>query len=407
MIPLALTADDGLMRFNASMLTDQTILESIVAQCDDETLAKFTDADGEFLDVCSWEAIYCDRNDNVTKIDWLRTLKVDAPVHVGALPPHLAYFWIGFGEAPLSIDLSALPASLECFGAKNIMRAEGLNVFDLTRLPEGLKRFTVLDCSLKQEIVLDGLPPALEYLHLQRNKLHGSFPFEALPQTISDLSIDLNRFVGTVPLTALPACLRWASFDSNKFHGSIDLTQLPTNLGSICLSRNAFTGDVNLRALPVALEALYLEVNQLTGTLDLTALPATLEYLGLFSNEFHGSIDLTALPEGMRRVDAASNKLTGELDLTNLPGALNYLDLSFNLFTGRVDLSRLPECLWDLDLSYNELQGPFDRSKFAGEPHALGLHQRVPEMPVVETEDAVEEDSEEPAMGWAWYCSLI
>ena len=59
---------------NSKSDLEASISIDFVAQCDNCTITTFTDADGEFLDVCDREEITCDRNHNVTKMSWLRTL---------------------------------------------------------------------------------------------------------------------------------------------------------------------------------------------------------------------------------------------------------------------------------------------------------------------------------------------
>ena len=69
-------ADCTLSRVDPLTLSHQTLMEIIVADfvglktSSDGSGPIFTDANGDFYDVCAWEGISCDAEQNVTHIAW-------------------------------------------------------------------------------------------------------------------------------------------------------------------------------------------------------------------------------------------------------------------------------------------------------------------------------------------------
>ena len=73
---ILLTADLALGRFCLDDLPDQGRMEMLVNDImsnkdpNDFTPHIFSYSEGAFGDVCSWECVFCDQNDNVHTIEW-------------------------------------------------------------------------------------------------------------------------------------------------------------------------------------------------------------------------------------------------------------------------------------------------------------------------------------------------
>ena len=216
-------ADHALGRYDQSMLSDQTIMELLVAPIVEDMGPKACETyfgpPGEHSDACSWTGVQCDTEKSVVVIDWK-----GAP-------------WI---KGSISIDI----------------------------LPKKLKKIY-----LSKEGGSTGL-------------LKGTIETSLLPQTLETLSVYRNAFFGTLDLSALPEALQYLIGRSNRFCGEIDLTHLPKQMIALNLSQNKLSGTISLQRLPETLESLYLEKNLLRGPVSFENLPARLTGLHLQKNSF-------------------------------------------------------------------------------------------------------------------------
>ena len=96
------------------------------------------------------------------------------------------------------------------------------------------------------------LPPGLQTLHLEVNRLTGIIP--PLPSSLQDLGLYANKLLGPIP-AAFPNSLTIIGLDNNLLNGTIPST-LPSGLRTLWLYNNMLTGD--LPTFPSSLQRLSL-----------------------------------------------------------------------------------------------------------------------------------------------------
>ena len=161
-----------------------------------------------------------------------------------------------------TIDLQWLPPAIRWL---NIFENELKGSLNLTALPESME---VLDCknnAFSGEIDLRNLPAEIAYLGLAINQLSGSLNLEQLPQSIRELYLHSNRFSGTVCLRHLPSSLNELTVSRNKLSGTVDLTRLPATLKILWLGGNQFEGHTDFSQLPDGLDELSVSYTNLSG----------------------------------------------------------------------------------------------------------------------------------------------
>ena len=62
--------DPSLGRLDFASLSEQTSIEMLTAKLTEDTLARFRDDNGCFLDICDWHGITCDDAHNVTCLEY-------------------------------------------------------------------------------------------------------------------------------------------------------------------------------------------------------------------------------------------------------------------------------------------------------------------------------------------------
>ena len=182
-------ADTGLFRANPATLSDQTRMELLIAESPDALHQKFSDKEGDYLDVCEWESVACDDDGNVTKIDF-GIFELGGSVSLDHLPPMLEY-----------LDISRLDIYI--------------------RYPK-LYLSGTLDAAL--------LPRYMTVCNLKNNLFSGCVDFTQFPPTMREILLASNEFSGGVVLNKLPATLTTLFLDKNKFSGNLDLTALPADI---------------------------------------------------------------------------------------------------------------------------------------------------------------------------------
>ena len=243
MLQMLSLADTGLFRANPATLSDQTRMELLIAESPDALHQKFSDKEGDYLDVCDWESVACDDDGNVTKID-------------------LCMFELGG-----SVSLEYLPPMLE--------------YLDMSRFEWRYSKFYLsgtLDAAL--------LPRYMTVCNLKNNLFSGCVDFTQFPPTMREILLASNEFSGGVVLNKLPATLRTLFLDKNKFSGNLDLTALPADIIFCSMNINRFTGTIDLTALPQKLAHLGLKANHLEGSVDLSSIPKSMVALNLRQNFF-------------------------------------------------------------------------------------------------------------------------
>ena len=179
-------------------------MELLVSNIENTRLLR--DADGEFLDIRSWEGLRFNKLSQIVRINFSGISQVNT---------------IGPGG---SVDLKWVPQS----------------VTDLAIFWMDLEG-TVETCFL---------PGHLELFSIQSNHFRGTFCIELLPRELRSVVISANRLSGTLCMDKLPPALQCFDAERNQFHGALDLTDLPLSINIIRLEFNDFSGTIDLSKLP-------------------------------------------------------------------------------------------------------------------------------------------------------------
>ena len=93
-------------RFDTDMLPDQLIMEAFMSQFNEWTQARFQDANGDFLEVCSWSCVTCTEGPDpkVIKISRFLNSGGSVPVKLNLLPPKLTHIELDGFKCEVAID---------------------------------------------------------------------------------------------------------------------------------------------------------------------------------------------------------------------------------------------------------------------------------------------------------------
>ena len=223
---LLLGADASLGRVDYSLLSDQTLMEMLIEDLDDEAKKRYQDNEGMYLDVCKWSCVTCDDDRRVIEIGADSSV-ISGSIHLYFVPPKLKVLkikppWTG-GKLTGSVDLA--------------------------HLPRGVRAIDLRNNELTGEVDLTHLPESMEKLYLGRNQLTGG-----------------------IDLTQLPGRMDYLSLNNNQLTRGIDLTHLPGEMEELYLQNNRFTGEIDLAHLPVGMQFLFLDNNQLSGSFVIKSL---------------------------------------------------------------------------------------------------------------------------------------
>ena len=238
-----LNADDPLGRFGTLAMPDQTLMELLVQNLNEDLSERYRDANGAFLDVCEWDDIECDAEGNVTGVCFNEIQDE-------------------FGDK-IPIDLRWLPSTVTELSMYEVNFGGTVNTRDL---PRSLKRFRVLMAAFEGTFDLSGLPEGFTHLFLNSSAFEGSLDLAHMPESVVKFEVSCNEFLGSIDLTSLPPALKILDLSENNFTGSVDFSSLPLTLRSLYLSYNKLSGEVNLSSLPDVLTAINLRHNLFTGT---------------------------------------------------------------------------------------------------------------------------------------------
>ena len=281
-----LSAADALGRFDHHALSDQQLIELMFADLTPEAKAQFLDANGDFLNVCSWNGVSCSEDDEfVILIQFNFFVSIEGSVNFRYVPPSASY---------VEIRLQTIPGTLE----------------------------------------VATLPPKLRSLILVNNKLYGTINFAQLPCNLIEFDIAGNEFTGECNLTALPETLQVLKANNNRLGGSLALNCLPSDLIDLDLSENMFVGEIELNSLPKGMQSLFLSMNQLYGTLSFGQMPKRMKKLSFEENDFRGEVSFEELPPEMQSIFIGKNALSGDFILKSPPASLECINAGHNNFSG-------------------------------------------------------------------------
>ena len=194
------------------------------------------------------------------------------------------------------------------------------------------------------------------HIRLWHISANGDLSLRHIPRQVTLFSSSSNGWTGTAEFADLPPAMERLELDDNKLHGTIETAQLPSTLSTCNLRGNKISGTVNLRTLPENMRDLRLSQNQLVGTVDLTKL-GCMTILDLSSNQLTGSLDVSNLPLCMRQLLLSNNQFAGEICLENIPELMETLIIAKNQLTGPIRFVSTSKKLQILSLAGNQLSG--------------------------------------------------
>ena len=274
---LLLLPDKSIGDISLKSLSDQALMEALIDKTSDDFKKMYQDPSGEYLPVCRWQGVKCNKRREVVEIK-------RGCFNLYCADEKLA--------VPTELELRYLPPRIRVF------EIGGSDFF-----------YGTVETRL--------LPNRLEDFYLRQENFTGTFDFRNLPERLERLGIDLN-----------------------DFHGPCDLKRLPGGLRDLRAICNRFTGSLALDSLPRSFEILKLSDNQLSGLLNLKKLPRAMRILDLRINQFHGEVCFDYLPSKIEEVDLSRNRLCWSIRVVNLPESLKILNLAENDYAGTAVISK-------------------------------------------------------------------
>ena len=223
--------DPSLGRLDYDSLSDQTLMEMLVAHIGQAETFDIKDANGNFKDACEWGPVEC-KDDRVTSVNLCgRAFEREKQFPFEFIPPSVEYLNLEECNLYGTLDTSLLPQSMS-------------DAFSLT-INE-----------LYGPLDLQGFPRKLKYLYLEENKFSGSCILANLPPALLEFTFESNEFSAEIQIDDLPPALVKASVENNKLTGPIVITKLPQELEVLFLAKNSFSGEFQLFAFPPRLRVL-------------------------------------------------------------------------------------------------------------------------------------------------------
>ena len=235
------TVDPSLGRLDYDSLSDQALMEMLVAHIEQDDIDDIKDANGNFKDACEWEDVFCE-DGRVTNIDFSRR-------------PFVKSTQFPFEFIPSCVDAFAMH---QCFL---------YGTFDTSLLPQGMSEGLFLSRNdLYGSLDFQGFPRKLIYIILALNKFCGRCALEELPPKLIELSAEYNKFSGELRFDCLPPTLRRIGVRGNHLSGSITICNLPQAIEHLNLSNNSFSGEFQLQEFPPRLRSVDIAETKMSAT---------------------------------------------------------------------------------------------------------------------------------------------
>ena len=384
-----LVDSSALGRLDYLSMSQQALMECLVAQLNEKSLQIFRDENKNFKDISEWTGVKCDDEGDVVQIEWSNSGRhgLEGSIDFQWIPPtmHSLKLQVLTFEKYLigSLDVHVLPRSLQTLRINIYPKSPSVHIAisgSFSDLPESMETLYALGCTLDMPLCLIGIPQrlheilithhefgnidlrcdstALTNLTLTKGSKQGTVSFLESPPMLASLDLTVNRLIGTVSFQGLPDCLEGISLGENSFHGTIVFEDLPSSLRFIFLQTTKFEKIIFNSALPKRLVGIYAKHCGTSGTIDFRHFSQETKKIQLSDNQLSGSVQIDHLVN-VEFLNAANNLLEGSVDLRNLPDQLLTLNLSANKLTGTVNLNSLPPLLEGLYLENNNLTGSF------------------------------------------------
>ena len=159
-------ADDGIGRFDRSMLSQQGLMELFIFGLNEPE--KICGNRDDPADVCEWKRVICNGDGEVEEFQWSDK------------------------EEP------------------------GTGTLGLGFLPCSMKTLRMFSNALSGTVQLADLPGKIEVVYLYHNQLTGSLDLDSLPATVQRLGLRGNKFTGDISLEKLPKGLEHLALSYNQ-----------------------------------------------------------------------------------------------------------------------------------------------------------------------------------------------
>ncbi|KNH03899.1 leucine-rich repeat protein [Perkinsela sp. CCAP 1560/4] len=202
-------ADDGIGRFDTSMLSQQILMEIFIFALDN--VEDICGSREKPTEVCTWKGIKCNDDGKVEAFGW-------------------AY---RYADGTGTMDFKFLPRSMTRLNRPfNALSGK----IDLADLAENMGYLRICSNELNGTLHLDDLHALMKKVICSKNAFTGEISLKRLPKCLNSLDLSIHKLKGTVCLTSLPPDLESLHLDRNTFEGSLDLTRLPQSLGVLICS---------------------------------------------------------------------------------------------------------------------------------------------------------------------------
>ena len=198
LVPLALI-DSAVVRVQIDMLPDQTLLELLISELDENTQRLHQDSDGVYRPIDTWESLGIDTNGLVS--DFCSVQRYDQKWSGSLVPKYL----------PQSVKIVRI-------------------------------RLTYIDGTVD----FAAFPQSLEALILENNRFSGSAALEELPASMGTIAISSNRFTGTIAFENLPPRLERLDVMNNGFTGKSPSKTSRKRFEHWILGSTCFQGKLSL-----------------------------------------------------------------------------------------------------------------------------------------------------------------
>ena len=376
-------------RLDYLSMSQQALMECLVAQFNEISLHNLRDENKHFKDIKEWTGVKCADEGDVVQIEWSDSGRhgMQGSIDFQWIPPTVQDLELQahcFAPSLIgSLNVHVLPQSLHTLRISIYISGPTDKVVisgSFSDLPESMETFDTLGCTLHMPLCLIGIPQRLHKIHisdhefgnidlrcdstaltnltLTKGSKQGTVSFLESPPMLAHLDLKENRLVGSVSFQGLPDCLEGISLGDNSFHGTIVFEDLPSSLQFIFLQTTKFEKIIFNSALPKNLAQIYAKHCGTSGTIDFRHFSQETEKIQIGGNQLSGSVQIYHLVN-ISSLSAENNLLEGSMDLRNLPNKLVLLNFSANQLTGTVNFGSLPPQLYTLYLQNNNLTGSF------------------------------------------------
>ena len=208
------TIDTAAGRVNPSVLSQQQMMELLLADVPETQKDKIQCNGDEILDICAWTGIVCDSDEQV--------IEIHLPSGIGG-----------------TVVLDFMPPSTRIIGA---VESNVMGTIDMCALPEGITKLDIAMNHFHGSCYLRSLPSEMKLIFARSNEFSGSLHLDTLPGKLEVLDLRENMLSGSVILDALPAKLRVLDFRKNRISGHFRLLNIQPALETVIAAENCMEG---------------------------------------------------------------------------------------------------------------------------------------------------------------------